>query len=288
MALGLACVPNTGGLGGGEDASIAGTGSGSDDGGTTGAATADSGIATGDGTTVASGPPDPPGDTTEGAGGSGSTDDGPPAGSSSGGPPSCDRALWVLGDLDVAATADAVFHQRLIDLGYDVTLVLNPDAQVEDVGDHCLVVLSAVGSSGDIGSEFRDVPVPVVTLEAFLYDDMGMVAGEPESGVTSPATDVEIVDAGHPMAAGMAGVVSVYPGGSELGWGVVAPAAQVVAIATDDASHATIFGYEAGAMMPGLMAPARRVGFTASGANGAGPTPQGVELFEAAVAWAAP
>jgi hypothetical protein len=53
-----------------------------------------------------------------------------------------------------------------------------------------------------------------------------------------------------------------------------------------DANQATIFGYDAGAMMSGRQAPARRVGFPASGNNGTGPTTQALDLFEAAVGWA--
>lgn len=239
---------------------------------------------TSDGTTAGSDPTD---GATEGLGSStAETGDGSASDSTTGSTAACDRALWVLGNVDVERTADAAFHQRLVDLGYAITLVANPDAQVADVGDNCVIVLSAVGSSGDVGDEFRDVAVPVVTMEAFLYDDMGMVASGEDCGVTGSSSDIEIVDAGHPMAGGESGVVSIYSPGSELGWGVVSPAAQVVAIATDDGSHATLFGYDAGAMMPGLVAPARRVGFSASGANAAGPTPEGLDLFEAAVTWA--
>jgi hypothetical protein len=47
--------------------------------------------------------------------------------SSTGSGLSCERVLWVLGDLNVMATADALFYERLMTVGYDVTLVLNAD-----------------------------------------------------------------------------------------------------------------------------------------------------------------
>src|SRR5688572_28607005 len=105
-------------------------------------------------------------------------------------------------------------------------------------------------------------------------------------GIADPQDDIEIVDAGHPMAGGMAGVVGIFSGGGRISWGMVVGDAQVVATLPGDSSRATLFGFESGAAMAdGFVAPARRVGFP----GGQTPTPgttQAVDLFEAAVLWA--
>ncbi len=226
--------------------------------------------------------------TAEGSGtdaGTSSTNTGDAGSSSSGGATTCDKALWVIGDLAIEQTADAALYERLLAVGFDVTLVDNAASSATDVADNCVVILSAVGSSGDVGAKFRDVTVPVVVLESFLYDDMGMV--EPGTEGVAGGENIEILDAAHPMAAGLAGVVNMYLPSAEIGAGVVSPTAQVVATRPPEPTAAAIFGYASGAMMVGLPAPARRVGFAASGANASGPTTDGLDLFEAAVSWAA-
>ena len=250
---------------------------------------AGSASADGDGSTAAdpsagSTGPGPVSDTGTDAGTSG-TSTGDAGSSSTGTAMTCDKALWVIGDLAVAQTADAELYDRLTTVGYDITLVENAASSPADIADNCVVILSAVGSSGDVGSKFRDVTVPVVVLESYLLDDMQMVMGGTEGVVGGE--DIEIVDAGHPMAAGQSGVVSLYLPPAEIGAGQPSGTAQVVAT-RPAATGAAIFGYELGAMMVGLSAPARRVAFPASGINTAGVSTECLDLFEAAVAWAAP
>ncbi len=285
IGAGVACSFDASGLGGGSTSGDTGTTTGdigttSSDTGLVGTAEAEPGTT---GSDVASGGPDSTGDLTTTSTGPGpSTDD-----STGPVPPACDRALWVSGNLDVQATGDALFHQRLVDRGYTVSHVLSIESSSDDVGDNCLVVLSTFGSSSDVGTKFRDVSVPVLTMEANLYDEMQMVSDGAKLGLTSPAGDVTIVDESHPLADGASGTVFVYPAGSEIGWASPLASAQVVAVQAGDPSHVTIFGYEAGAMLASFTAPARRVGFPASEANAGGPTPAGLDLFEAAASWAA-
>ena len=50
-------------------------------------------------------------------------------------------------------------------------------------------------------------------------------------------------------------------------------------------SRAAIFAYEKGSIMPGLVAPGRRVGFFLEDATAASLTTQGRALFDAAMRW---
>jgi hypothetical protein len=207
--------------------------------------------------------------------------------SSSGQPPVCESVLLVTGDLQVRNSADTPFYERLLELGFSVTVVENGASVVEDVGDHCLVLLSAVGFSSDVQGKFRDVEVPVATWEDDLYDDMRMVDPTDNSNWgTSSQDDITITDMSHPLAAGLGGVVPVFINGGALSWGRPRGDAQIVAVLPQDPTRATIFGFEAGATMAnGFVAPARRVAI-GSGETTAPVTDAAVDLFAAAVMWA--
>lgn len=203
-------------------------------------------------------------------------------------PPTCTSALLVTGNLDPTTSGDAPFYERLVALGYDITVVGNADSEAEDAEGHCLVLLSALGSASDVEDEFRDVAVPIVTWEYALYDNMRMVDPGDSSawGIADPQDDVVIVDAAHPLAGGAAGTVSIFSGGGRVAWGVPAGSAQVVATLPGMPTRATLFGFEAGAAMAeGFVAPARRVGYP-HGETPITTTDAAVDLFEAAVQWA--
>jgi hypothetical protein len=129
--------------------------------------------------------------------------------------------------------------------------------------------------------------VPVVTLSSQLFDDMGMTTTATTNfGTTATQKNVTITNATHPMAAGLSGTVQVTSATTTFGWGVVNANAAKIATLTTDATKATDFGYEANAVMPGLTAPKRRVGFffTASSAT---LTTSGGLMFDNAIKWAA-
>ena len=209
-------------------------------------------------------------------------------GDDSTGPPTlCDRALFVTG-ADPPGPADAPYHDRLMQLGVDVTVVASAVAQASDVGDNCVLVISASVSSSDIQGEFFDATVPLITWESAAYPDLRLVDPRASGahGVVEPADDVEIVDAAHPIAAGLEGTVAVFEGGGRIGWGT-APGAHVVAIIPGEPTRATVFAFEPGAAMGGgFVAPAARVALP-GGSTAATPTADALAIFEAALWWAA-
>ena len=71
---------------------------------------------------------------------------------------------------------------------------------------------------------------------------------------------------------------------SGMGWGEPAASA---AVAATHRGHPVLFGYEVGASMVGLTAPARRVGLFLGPLAGDNLTTAGQQLFDAAVEWAA-
>jgi hypothetical protein len=105
----------------------------------------------------------------------------------------------------------------------------------------------------------------------------GTTPGQRQLVITAPT---------HPIAAGLAGTVTVCPAGGTFAWGQPSPAAVVVARLVGPGPPA-ILAYEKGTAMAGLTAPARRVGFFFENPTATALAPHGWRLFDAAVRWTA-
>src|SRR5207249_6003175 len=88
------------------------------------------------------------------------------------------------------------------------------------------------------------------------------------------------------MAAGLAGTQTVVTTATNFTWGKPNTNAAKIAALTNDATRFAIFGYDAGAAMPGVEAPARRVGLFLTDTTAASFNANGGALFDAAVRWA--
>lgn len=194
-------------------------------------------------------------------------------------------ALLVVGTAEPLSVGDAAVRDRLEYLGHPVSVRTAARATPGDAEAAAAVVVTSTVASGDVGTKFRDVAVPVITWESFVFDDLGM-AGDP--GETFRMNQVHIAAPGSPLAAGLSGAVRVYRGENRLRWGTPAPSADTAATAGDEHGQATLFGYERGAPMIGLTAPARRLAlFLGDDAIDPGVvTAEGLRLFDAGVVWA--
>jgi hypothetical protein len=110
-------------------------------------------------------------------------------------------------------------------------------------------------------------------------------------------TSVSIVAPGDPLAAGLMGNVRVYTtmGGApcppcylhyvqtsdRIIYAFPGPAAKVIATVVGQPKQAAIFAYDSGAMMVGLPAPAKRMGFFIH--RDTDYSPDGLKLFDAAL-----
>ena len=99
-------------------------------------------------------------------------------------------------------------------------------------------------------------------------------------------TMVATADQAPSLAGGLGGSVTISATPAELGWARPAASAVNAATMADDPMQAMLFGYPAGAAMPGLVAPARRVGFAIRETAAANLTDDGLALFDAAVTYA--
>ncbi|MFL6118844.1 beta-N-acetylglucosaminidase domain-containing protein [Actinophytocola sp.] len=202
-----------------------------------------------------------------------------------------DRALLVHGDDGNPGTAGLApgeedVRDRLEHLGFAVDPILATSADPTSADGEALVVVSSSVASGDVGAKFRDVAVPVIAWEAFVYDDMGMATS---SGEQFRATTVDFTDATTPLSAGLHGPVQVYRQEGRIRWAVPAEGATVAATMPGDPTRATVFGFDTGApLLGGLTAPARRVGLYLGdeGLLRGLVADETVHVFDAAVTWA--
>jgi hypothetical protein len=195
--------------------------------------------------------------------------------------------LFVVGNTTLGA-GDAKIKTLLEGKGHVLTIKSGSAAVASDATGKALVVISSTVTSADVNTKFRTVSVPALIWEPYIMDDMAMTNGlaETDYGTVSGITQVWIYTASHQMAAGFNGGVAVY---DAIGTGTFGrPASTAIKAATygTDVSKALIYGYESGAAMFGLNAPARRVGFFLEENSTASLSGNGEVLFHAAVNWA--
>lgn len=182
--------------------------------------------------------------------------------------------------------SDAYLKTRLEAFGYAVTIKAASSATSADANGKAVVVISSTVTPTSVGTKFRTVTAPVVLWESGLFFDMGMTAKTSSNfGTTTNQTQVLITNPAHPLAGGLSGTVSVVTAARTLSWGKPNANAATVATQVGDTTRAVIFGYEKGAVMPGLTAPGRRVGLFMQDDTAAGFNTNGVALFDAAIKW---
>jgi|GEM_PF-468349 len=186
-----------------------------------------------------------------------------------------------------ATSADQALVNRLTTAGYAVTVRSESQATAQEALGKDLVIISDSVNSGNVNTKFRDVMIPVINWEPSLFDDMMMTGTTSGThyGDLASQTQLNIVDAGHPLAAGLpAGLATTTSSPQLYFWGTPSANAVVAATLNGYPTRAAVFGYEAGATMVGMKAPARRVGFF--NGSSAAFTANGWALYDAAVQWA--
>jgi hypothetical protein len=198
-------------------------------------------------------------------------------------------ALFVVASTDAPNDAEYAIVSRLEEMGFEVVMI-SQDAVTDDAAMDAmaLVLISATCSSGTVAGNMPgliDLTVPVINWEPFLYDAMGFQALD---GGEFNSTDIEIVKADHPLAAGLDEGIYTITTAAEKAFSYGAPEgdAIIIAVNVNDPSQVVLFGYEAGAEMASEHAPARRVGTFLLNDVADAMTEEGWALFDASVKWA--
>lgn len=194
-------------------------------------------------------------------------------------------ALFVTGSTTLSSSDNAV-KTRLEALGFTVTVKDASAATSADANGKAVVVISSTVSPTNLGTKFRSVATPVVTWESGSYVDMGMTAkGNSNAGTSTGQTQVAITQPSKPLAGGLFGTPIVVTASSTFAWGKPNANATSVAVLMSDTTRIVVFGYTAGAIMPGLTAPARRVGLFMNDTTPVSLNNNGWALFDAALNW---
>jgi len=154
-------------------------------------------------------------------------------------------AVMLVGRTSLLAP-DAVLRDWLESQEYVIELVDDDDlgpAAIAQLGDADLVLMSSsvrLNKVRPFVSELKDLPVPILTMEGYLTDDLGLATS---SGETKKKTrQVDIVDAGS----GLAGRVTVMTNKNKLSFGIVGGDAHVVATVKGVGAPPVVFSYGAG------------------------------------------
>ena len=198
------------------------------------------------------------------------------------------EVLLVVGSTNLN-NGDAAIKHRLIELGYDVMIKDASWANADHAEGKGLVIISSTVLSSHVGAKFRDVAVPVMTWESYLFDDMRMTmttAGRDYGASYSKSLDV--VSGTDQLAAGGIGHEDVYNTSGKVTYGKVMDSeARIIANAPADPWMASVFVYDADAQMAGGMrAPGIRIGFFLDNNGAANWTTYGRSLFDASVRYA--
>jgi Bacterial Ig domain len=195
-------------------------------------------------------------------------------------------ALFVTGSTTLNSAETAV-KTRLQNSGYVVTVKDARSSVSGDATGRTVVVISSTATSNNLSTKFTNVVVPVVIWQPLSFADMGMIpTGNSNRGTTTGQTQVKISLSTHPLAGGLTGTQTVVTASSTFSWGKPNANAAAVATMVSDTTKIIIFGYTQGASMPGLVAPARRVGLFMSDTTAASFNTNGWTLFDAAINWA--
>ena len=194
--------------------------------------------------------------------------------------------LFVVGKKDLRP-GDLSIKNHLEDRGFNLVVREDTTVKGEDATGRDLIIISESARSREIGTKFRDVAVPVICSEPWIFCDLGMTGPTKkiDFGRKSRQKELIIVNPNHPLCASCRGKVQVCRKSFFMGWGVPGENAIAVAGLSKDPDKCTIFAYDAGVEMPGLVAPARRVGLFLFRNTANSFTAVGWSLFDSAVDW---
>ena len=148
------------------------------------------------------------------------------------------------------------------------------------------VVVSSTVTDSALAAKYKNTTAPIINLSGVSQDDLGYVGNEILTGSVASGTSINIADASHALAGGLAaGAQEIASAGQTINWGM--PNANANVIATiGDSEKAAIYAYEVGVGMGGGIAAAgRRVNLHTTTDGLATATAAGSALISAAVNW---
>ena len=188
---------------------------------------------------------------------------------------------------------------RIKALGFDVAVKSDTEfnAAADSVGKVAIYISESV-SSGNIVDSFNNIAVPIITSEAYIYDDMGLTLPTTDTDFGSNTTSIsgKVVKSEHPIMKGVAIDFKFVSRDSidpppNVCWGIV-PAVNALVVDPDLPERAIIFAYEKGemsmeAIFPSYAFPEKRAAITLHTTFVDGISPDMYKIFDNAIIWAA-
>ncbi|MBN1805774.1 MAG: hypothetical protein JW837_11020 [Sedimentisphaerales bacterium] len=171
-----------------------------------------------------------------------------------------ENILFIVNDpTEATFQSDALIKDFLEGLGHTVTYFddSEDEAATEAAAEAAdLVFISESVGSGDIREEITEIETPMIITECWAWDEMGLTSGG-GAGQDVSSTDIDIVNPGHLLAAGLSGTVTVLTditgseGNARFSNGIAGDEAAVIATATlaDGQTYDVIFVYDKGAKL---------------------------------------
>jgi hypothetical protein len=193
------------------------------------------------------------------------------------------KGTMVVRGAGTATAGDTVMIDRMKAHGFStITVVSDAAVTATSVAGSALVVISSSAESGPLQAKLKDITIPVLCVEDAEFKLMGMASsGGHDAGISQ----MVVSTAGSPLLGSLSGTVKIASQAGELGWGTPAAAALKAATMPGDPSHVVVFGYEKGAQMATMVAPARRAGFAIREALAANLSADGIKAFDAILDW---
>jgi hypothetical protein len=206
------------------------------------------------------------------------------------------KALMIVGNANALNLSDIAIRDRLDLLGYEVRPITATAANrrgASAANGFSLIYVSSTGGT-TIGGNFRSVAVPTIVARRDLFDDYDMVQFSTNQGTVAAHSTLNIVNAAHPLADGLAAgvqtVINTVLGTRTFNWGSNVAASAIIVARINSATNTqpAHFGFEVGAAMwNGRTAASRRVGTYLEDNVAVFWNANGVALFDATVRWVA-
>ena len=194
-------------------------------------------------------------------------------------------ALLVVGTLVGGSSNDVAARAQMEAAGFTVVTKESANVTTADAVGKAVVVLNRTVNANVIGKMFTYSTTPVITLSSGLFDDLGMTGTASTEFGEVNGSQLTVLDASSPLAAGLTGTRTVYSATPFPAWGRPGANAYIVASLATDSTKVTLFAYEKGAnLVSSGRANARRLAFGMTEALYL--TSDGVSLFRAGLNWA--
>ena len=219
------------------------------------------------------------------------------------------KILFITSNADLPINADPALIALLQAKGYTVTPLTPPgtadELRAATKGQDLVIISETIGSTTVVDPpgqgtgifSLKATDIPIISFEPYMWDNADWVkrtddgsndftiwgnSGRTEAdvvGLLDAGDSLQIMKAGHRLAAGLTGKVKVFDALYSLNYGLPSADADVIASITADGKFPTIFAYEKGdKLVDGSVAPNLRIGmFIGQAANPNANTPTAYE-----------